>query len=109
MVVPIIPVESRAVTVTDLLPVVTVESTAPLMTPVALAMERPAGSEVADHVRVLTAPVVVPVTASGVIAVPTKPVWLAGLVTVTVLPLMVHEIVVVPLMPVESVAVTVVV
>ena len=72
-------------------------------------MERPAGSEVADHVSVLTAPVVVPVTVSGVMVTPRVEVCVAGLVTVTVLPLMVHEIVVVPLMPVESVAVTVVV
>ena len=57
------------------------------MTPVALAMERPAGSEVADHVKVVIAALEsVASTASGVIAVPTTPVWLAGLVTVTVLP-----------------------
>ena len=50
-------------------------------------MERPAGSEVADHVKVVIAALEsVASTDSGVIGVPTPPVWLAGLVTVTVLP-----------------------
>src|SRR5580658_4976047 len=102
---PLAPVVSFAVTVTDEVPAVVGE---PEMRPEVLT-DRPAGSPVADQVRVWPLAESVPDSCRLTVA-PTVVVWLPGLVTVTVLPacgFTVHVKPADPLAPVVSFAVTV--
>ena len=57
----------------------------PVMAPVELLIDRPAGRPVADQVKVAPDWVSVAVVVSGVIAVPETLDWLPGLATATVL------------------------
>ena len=97
------PLPSAAVTVTDEVPAVV---GVPLMAPVALSMESPAGRPVADHVRVATGEESVAEAATAVTAEPDTEAWSSGPVTVTTL-VMVQEKLAESLAPLPSVAVTV--
>ena len=94
---------SVAVTVTDEVPLVV---GVPLMAPVELSMESPAGRPVADQLRMAVDEESFPAMASGAMAEPDVAVWAPGLVTVTTL-VMVQEKLAESLAPLPSAAVTV--